>query len=201
MEGTPLTFPPRVIGLTGLAGAGKDTFCEIAIKIFKKAGINAKRFALADQLKAELRPFILEHYNIDVLDCKREEKELIRPFLVFHGKMKRESSNGTYWTKIVADLIAKDSCEVAIITDIRYDVFERDEANWLIEDLVGTLIHIKRHSVVEGVKVYGAPPNQDERENDPKLERAASLKVDWVTGDVATVCVPKVENIIKSLYL
>ena len=66
-----------VIGLSGVAGVGKDLFFQLLSK-----KINVRRFALADALKREASIWTYKQYGIDALNCSREEKEVIRRFLV-----------------------------------------------------------------------------------------------------------------------
>ena len=61
-----------VIGLSGVAGSGKDTFYELLDE-----QINCKRVSLADSLKREVSGWTLKHYGIDALTCSREDKEKI----------------------------------------------------------------------------------------------------------------------------
>lgn len=207
------------VALTGLARSGKDTFCALLIEELAKEGLKAKRFALADNLKKELQPFIMAQYGIDILNCTPEEKELVRDFLVFHGKMKRLKSQGRHWTsKLETEIRLTNDIDVAIVTDARYDVFPEDELTWAKQNMGGVLVHIKRYNLIwgaigdEGVRqyinatvptagerAYVQPPNEDERRNDPRLEAKADFKVDWETGDFETNCRPAVKEFVQYL--
>ena len=57
----------KVIGLAGVAGAGKDLF----FKILKESVPNVKRYALADELKEELFEWSHMNYGIDTMRCTR----------------------------------------------------------------------------------------------------------------------------------
>lgn len=203
-----------VIGLTGLARAGKDTCCQLLIEELAKKGKSAKRFALADKLKADLQEFILSNYGIDVLTCGPEEKTQIREFLVFHGKMKRITSQGRYWTSLLRNLIENDTCDVAIVTDVRYDIFPEDELHWLKKEMGGPLVHIARFEWVRGWcqdcppemldgngnwKHYIQPPNADEALNDPRIKAKADYHLDWATGDTELYCRPAVVDLLGKL--
>ena len=50
----------KIIGISGVAGAGKDFFFE---NLNKK--IKCKRFSLGDELKKEIRSYCLQSFNID----------------------------------------------------------------------------------------------------------------------------------------
>ena len=62
-----------MIGISGIAGSGKDLFCKFLLKEIK-----GSRIALADPLKEETRGFILQKYGIDILNCGLEEKNKVR---------------------------------------------------------------------------------------------------------------------------
>ena len=46
----------KIIGIAGVAGAGKDLFYELL-----SAKTKCRRFSLGDELKKEIRPYCLEH--------------------------------------------------------------------------------------------------------------------------------------------
>jgi hypothetical protein len=166
----------RVIGLSGVAGSGKDTlFSLLALRNPK-----IKRFALADYLKKEMSPFIKTLYGIDIFNCSREEKNLIRPILVSHGKIKRTITHGTYWTSKLTEEITKflteDPENIAIITDIRYAEYEEDELHWLKNEMGGYLIHI---SLILENNQKLLPPNKEEEQNDPLLKKNADYRITW----------------------
>jgi len=158
----------RPIGLSGLAGTGKDTFCQVLIGEFKRMGIEAKRFALADELKADLDDFLIEKFKISAFTTNPKEKKIIRPLLVAYGKAHRIKSNGLYWTSKLEPSVNKAISEgiVPIITDLRYAEYEFDEVHWLRDALGGFLVHLSRYGT--GGKAI-QPPNEDERINDPKV--------------------------------
>jgi len=81
-----------VIGISGVAGAGKDLFFNLLSN-----EIRARRFALADSLKYDVRDWCIRRYGIDPLECSREDKEKIREFLVFHGTFMRKRTQGRFW--------------------------------------------------------------------------------------------------------
>jgi hypothetical protein len=171
----------KILGLTGVARSGKDTFCSLLIEECKKRDIVAKRFALADVLKEQISPFLKDCLNIDIFNCSPEEKELVRPLLVEFGRAKRIQSKGTYWTSLVEEEIFKQfyCIDVAIVTDVRHAEYDFDEVDWL-KSHGGSLIHLTRISEA-GCPI--AAPNADEARNDPKLFELADLKVEWETGE------------------
>lgn len=167
------------IGISGLAGAGKDLFYNLLCSRLSTKTI--KRYALADSLKSELRSTIRDLYNIDILNCSREDKELVRPFLVFHGRTRRLKSNGRHWIEILNDIFKENEgkSDISCITDIRYTEYEKDEVYWLKSELKGILVHVSKYTLENGEKIFQSAPNKDEKDNDPVLISAADYLVEW----------------------
>jgi hypothetical protein len=116
---------------------------------------------LADALKQEIAPFLKDLYGIDIFSCSREDKNLVRQILVEHGRIRRIATNGTYWTnkltQSIKDYVDAAPENVAVITDIRYSVYEEDEVFWLKNIMGGSLVHIAM-MVNKGEKLQ--PPNK-----------------------------------------
>ena len=179
------------IGISGVAGAGKDTFAAILASLLEKRGYSVQRFALAGELKEEVADFSCKHYGIDPLTCSREEKELIRPLLITHGCLKRRTSKGRYWVEKLNDKILEWNSSpnrVSIITDIRFSDFEADETHWLQEELKGVLVHLSLYlSLFETgsnpsrdfCREFKKPNNAEEERNDPILLNKANYKCEW----------------------
>ena len=68
-----------IIGISGVARSGKDTLANNFVKIFKHLGIKAKRYAFADELKREVKPFLKKHSGLDSFTQDDEVKKMIRP--------------------------------------------------------------------------------------------------------------------------
>ena len=102
----------NIIGLGGVAGSGKDLFYSLLSQ-----KVDVKRFSLADELKRETYEWCMKHYNIDPVNCSREQKEIVRPFLVFHGGQKRNQTSGRYWIK---KLNEKLKLNVDLGIDVQY---------------------------------------------------------------------------------
>tara|TARA_Y100000361_G_C11141750_1_gene335524 strand:+ start:577 stop:1128 length:552 start_codon:yes stop_codon:yes gene_type:complete len=145
-----------IIGLSGLARCGKDSFFSFAEKYFLEKGEQCKRFAFADELKRECEEFLLKNFSISPWTDEDEEKKIIRPLLVSYGMAKREISNGTYWVLKIQKQVEEFSNDKthSVITDVRF----KNEVD-IINKLGGITIHITR----EG----NEPPNEEERINDP----------------------------------
>ena len=132
-------------------------------------GISCNRFAFADELKKEINDSLKAKLNISAFTEDSKEKELIRPYLVSHGMKKRESSNGYYWIDKIKDKVANfsDKKNITIITDVRFV----NEVDW-INDAGGTSVHISRQGNI--------PPNEEEKENDPKVMRKCRHRFNWL---------------------
>ena len=91
-----MEFKYKNIGLSGVAGSGKNTVCDIIIKLLDRLNLPYKELSIAKNLKRELSDPCKKLYGIDSSNCSREEKDLIRPFLVAHGQIKRKLAK-SYW--------------------------------------------------------------------------------------------------------
>lgn len=165
-----------MIGISGNSRTGKDTL----FRLLNKIDPIFKRFALADSLKYELVDFIFDQYGISSFTENNDEKKLIRPILLEHGRIKRIQSNGKYWTsKVDIDLncYGINSGFIPVVTDIRYCEFKQDELWWLKEKHKGCLVYIKTYNTA--LEDYAQPANEDERVNNIKLEAAADFIINW----------------------
>lgn len=165
-----------ILGLAGKARSGKDTLCQIFLQELHRRGFTAKRIALADALKQEINPYLISKYGIDILNCTAEEKEKVRPELIELGRERRLGSEGTFWTNIVTQEIEKSPEQIFIVPDIRYNVYENDEAVWVKRR--GLLVHIEKF-VMNGTEKIYYRSNPEEEENDPKVKQAADYLFEW----------------------
>lgn len=200
----------KVIGVSGFARSGKDLFTSVAQSILEEHGYKTERFALAYELKSDLKDLIKEKTNIDVFTEKTEEKNIIRPLLVAYGDVMRKISEGKYWTSKVERRIKDSKADFVFITDIRYDFYPQDECTWLQNKMGGKLVHItkyklstmpsgKRFSKNKIVKIYDEAPNDHELFNNPKVMKRADVAVEW--QDYSDCSDIKNHPIIKSTVL
>lgn len=180
----------KLIGISGVARSGKDLFTTVAQELLKQRDLKTERFALAYELKSDLKDLIHAKTGIDVFTENTEEKNIIRPLLVAYGDVMRKITEGKYWTQKVEQRLGKSNADVVFITDIRYDHYIEDECAWLQNKQGGKLIHVtkyvmspmpqgKRFSKNKQTKVYQAAPNEHELINDPKVRKRADLKIEW----------------------
>jgi hypothetical protein len=175
----------KIIGISGVAGAGKDTFFDLLSE-----RIPCEKYSLADELKREVNQWCRMHYHIDSVNCNRDQKEIIRPLLVAHGTTKRKMSKGRHWIEQLHDKVVKgDNSKFKIITDIRYDDYENDEADWIQRELGGVLIHVSQYELCSEnlhkpdlgpfVKKFKDPANSEEARNDPKIKKKSDFQIEW----------------------
>lgn len=187
-----------IIGITGVARSGKDTFYSILNKFLNEKNLKSERVALADKLKEELNEFIKEKFKINIEKCDGEEKELIRPLMVAYGKCRRVQTEGKYWTSLVDNKIKelkKDNI-IPIITDIRYIEYKDDEYSWL-KSKDGILIHISR-KLTDGSLVQ--PANIEEKSNDNKLKAVADISICWETCQDTNFLYELMQKNLKNIY-
>ena len=183
----------KMIGLSGLAGSGKDLFYELCSEELKKKKNTACQIALATELKTECKDAIKAMFEIDPTSCTREEKDKIREFLVFFGHFRRKETLGQYWMLKANNRIKnlKRNCTinniknpVCFVTDIRYDEYETDEADWIKTKHKGILVHLRKRRIVlsetgKRNDLYEKAINKHEKENDPKLIEKADVCIEW----------------------
>ena len=107
----------NLVALCGYAQVGKDTAAKILSEF------SYYRVAFADSLKEDLRGFILTHYGLDVDRVEGKEKEMIRPMLVAHGRIKREM-NPNHWVDLAETRMSLiksiGAADRFVISDLRY---------------------------------------------------------------------------------
>ena len=188
----------NMIGLTGVARSGKDTFFSILKRYLKEKNIESQRIALADNLKSELGDFVKDKFKIDLTKCDGSDKELIRPLMVSYGKCRRIQTEGKYWTSLVEPKIKdfEKSNILPIITDVRYIEYKEDEYTWL-KAHNGILIHISR-KLDDGSVI--PPANIEEKSNDNKLKAVADYSVSWETCQDVNFLYELMQKHLKNIY-
>lgn len=176
---------PLIIGIAGVARCGKDTFASILTNQLKATGKSVDKFAFADALKQDCDSFCKEKLGVSAFTQVPEEKLLVRPLLVWYGDAKRKQSNGRYWVDIIDKQVKKSTADVCLVTDVRYDFYERDEISWVKEECHGLVVHVSRWRIpitpngIRGNRTFVPPANDHEKENDPKVKAKADHIVEW----------------------
>lgn len=159
----------KLIGLSGYAGAGKDFAANFLAKAFEKQGKNVAVLSLAVKLKRDMYNYLWNQFGINIFDCSREDKNLVRPLLIAHGDVKRAQTKGQCYTSFLETVSAFQKSDAVIVTDIRYDEYPgTDEYDWL-RGHDGKLLYIDRDGVL--------PANDKEASNGPKLRNKADIVI------------------------
>jgi len=157
-----------LIGISGAARSGKDSF-YLLLKKFLKDYFIVNRSAFADELKSDIRPLLLEKFDIDINSYSEKEKEAVRPLMVSYGTLAR-SIDENFWIKKISKKIKEeqDSGLISVITDVRY----LNEQKWIKENFQETInVFIQRTD--------NNPANADESNNLPALKQNSDYIVVW----------------------
>lgn len=162
-----------IILVSGVARSGKDTFFNLLSKNLPR-DFSSYRFAFADQIKEDLKPLLMNNFNINPLNPTDEQKEIIRPLMVSYGTHVARRIDKKIWIKKLHNKIKKISFNensIAVVTDTRYPN-EQDYFSNKFKNCIN--VHIERH----GFK----PINEEEEENTPLLKSKANYVISW--GDL-----------------
>jgi len=145
------------IGLTGLAGSGKDTACDEIKKILSDKGISVYSFALADPLKQAASVLFgvdVNHFYTNKQDMCNQWGITYRTMLQQLGtEFAREKIDPDFWTKradIVYNELLDINPDVVLCTDVRFN----NEARW-VSGRKGYIVEIQR-----GVSLLDGAENQ-----------------------------------------
>lgn len=175
----------KVLGIAGLARAGKDTFCTIAKNILESNGYKVKQFSFAEQLKKEVAPFLRDVCGVNVYTADSDLKKDIRDFLVWYGTTWWRKRDPKRWIRGVDNQLKLDGNEidVALVSDARYP----NEGEW-VHSWAGYLVHVAAYKIKESIdenayvdleKVFAVAPNEQERINDPIVKDMSDYKLEW----------------------
>lgn len=158
----------KLVGITGLARSGKDSFYNFSKPIIESLNEHHSRYAFADALKEESDELLSKYVGISAFSEKTSEKEIIRPFLVTYGTHIRRKLNPNCWIDKINDKVESEikAGSWVFVTDVRYE----NEIDW-IHNLGGKAVHIHREANVA--------PNKEELENDPILKGKSDFHVSW----------------------
>jgi len=190
-----MNFKYTNIALSGVVGCGKNTVSSIITKLLGRLDLPYKELAIADNLKKELIPSSKELYGIDPSNCSRREKDLIRPFLVAHGEIKRNLSEGRHWVNQVNSKL--DAEKINIITDVRFNKYEKDEVYWVKNEINGVLIHVSLYNIKNNQRVFLPPANETEFKNDLLVKKEADFILNWPFEKDKTKQILNCEKLLK----
>jgi hypothetical protein len=160
-----------IIGITGFAKTGKDTFAKIAKNLLiNKYGYDCHIFSFAEDLKKISNKIVKPNFGINCITATKKEKDSIRPILVGIGEGFRNIDE-FFWVKTVIRKINKikiNKKTFVLIPDVRFE----NEAKWIKSNKNSVIISINR----KGIK----PPNRQEIKNIPVIKnKYADLKIKW----------------------
>ena len=90
----------KIIAIGGNARSGKDTLADNLVNILKDLDIKAQKVSFASALRHSVDDFLLKELGISAFTEKKEEKDIIRPFLVFWGTDIMRNQDQEVWIKI-----------------------------------------------------------------------------------------------------
>ena len=159
-----------LIGVSGFARSGKDTFYQRAKILLEKHGKKAVRVAFADALKSECDELLSKYTGISAFTEENKDKELIRPLLVTYGTNIRRALNENCWIEKVQPQVIEylKSGYFVFVTDVRF----KNEAQW-IKMNGGTLINVSRENV--------KPANHEEHKQLHLMKGFIDYDVFWPT--------------------
>ena len=160
----------KLIGISGYARSGKDTFYQRSAEILSKNDKKSVRLAFADALKHELDDLLVTHLGISAFTEDDKEKELIRPLLVTYGTELRRKLNPNCWIETIQSDVMDylDDGSYVFITDVRFE----NEARW-IKSQGGLMVYVER----EGIK----PANHEEHKQNVRMKKYLNYKIFWPT--------------------
>jgi hypothetical protein len=161
----------KIIGISGAARSGKDTFADCLIEVLSSMNIASHKMSFANQLKIEVKDFLQKTIGIDSFTQDDEEKKIIRPFLVTWGTEVRRKQNPNIWIDHVESQL--DENKVNIITDVRFG----NEMDWL-KDKGGYSVFVSRY-LENGAIVE--PANETESENNDVLINRSDFQLSLTT--------------------
>lgn len=180
---------PFIVGVSGLAKSGKNSFCNLVEEELFKTGVRAVQLSFAFQLRKDLDPLGYQH-GFDVW-TQGKEKEKIRPLLTWWGDFKRSRTKGRYFIDALDKQVKEFSSHssVFLVSDLRFAQYAGyDEVNYCKDN--GVVVHISKYTLPNPndptIKWFDTPPNKLEAENDPKIKYLADYVIEWesVEGDI-----------------
>jgi len=179
-----------VIGVSGVARSGKDTFFKLLKSELKDInGLRIERLAFADRIKKELSEILLSNFNIDIFNPTESEKQKIRPLLVSYGTHLARSIDEDHWIKILSPKIKSNEFNniISVITDVRYP----NEQNFIKSNFKNSCnVHINRFGFEAA--------NEEEAKQTPVLESQSDYIINWDSfNDNESIGLPFIQGFIN----
>lgn len=167
MSETNTSKIPLVIGINGLAGAGKDTVANmVLLSLQKDHGLNVKCFAFADNLKKAAS--VIFNVPLEWFFDRSKKEETIPYWNLSPRQMAqllgteacRKGIRDDIWIKSLESTILTSGVDVAFITDARFD----NEAEFILGQDAGLVIRVVR----EGQKTIATSSHASEQPLKPE---------------------------------
>jgi hypothetical protein len=160
----------KLIGVSGFARSGKDTFCERASALLRFHNEKCTTFSFARALKEELYDLLIKNTGISPFTEDPQAKEIIRPLLVTYGTEVRRKINPDCWIESIQSGVNYylNKGYYVFISDVRF----LNEAEWVKEN-EGYLFNITRSNI--------KPANKDEETQFNLLKNLIDYKICWPT--------------------
>lgn len=184
---------PLIVGINGIAGAGKDTIANmVALSLERDSGYKVKCFAFADRLKQACSTL----FKVPLEDFyDRKVKETPNAFWNLSPRQMaqlmgteacRHGIRDDIWIKAIHQEILESGVDIAFITDVRFDN-EADYIHGVSYEIVND--HMVRHNSTPGIVVNITRTNQkliqDSHHASEKgiTEHLKDFKIENVTGN------------------
>lgn len=182
---------PLIIGINGIAGAGKDTVSDmVKLSLQKDHKLTVESFAFADSLKKAAS--IIFHVPLSHF-YDRELKEAVNPYWNLSPRQMaqqlgteacRKGIRDDIWIKSLQSTIEESGVDIAFITDTRFD----NEAEYVLSNDRAMVVEIVR----EGQKKIADSGHASEQ---PLIPQNITHTIKNVEGN-AFIAAAELQNIV-----
>ncbi len=171
----------KLIGITGHALSGKDTF----FNLLHKTDDRFVRFALADELKEDLADLVSKQFGWDIFNLTSAQKEVVRPIMITYGQAWRKV-DPLHWVKIVEkkiDKLFRENNEIGLFDKNLYPhrIPVCTDIRFVNEFLCFKKKYGEQFLLVK-VSRDGAPePPEEEKKNQPCVDVYVDHFISWPT--------------------
>lgn len=153
----------KLIGLAGMAGAGKDYTYERLRDFYWPQGTTVERIALADGVRLEIQETLGQYQPVL---WKKPYPDAIRRLLQWWGTDFRRAQNPNHWVDKTRERIEVSNAGIVCVTDVRFS----NEAD-MIRDLGGIVVEVRANSHLRAMRLGGAlPPDHASEDMDFEVD-------------------------------
>jgi hypothetical protein len=186
-----------IIGISGFARSGKDTFAKLLAERLEMDKIKTTILSFAFSLKADIDTFCLSKINISAFTEETDLKSKIRPILIAYGACQRSISNGTYWLEKIKpeiDMFFNNGGDVVIVPDLRFKEYSFDEYDF-IRSYESNLVLTISKTNADGTQ--NEPAHESESRNFPFFLQNSDLNVNWNSSSDPVYLNSKIDDCIQ----